>query len=640
MCPLGGLPCTSNAQFVCPYYRVNTAVYGSLPAVDSWEAHYYAKLPTSTQQECKAALATIAALPNATKAALPTGMSSVLTKPEGFTCGDIHSTTSNIPGYGPCFPIYVNTTDVGNRCIPAIPSQIASLAADPALANMTTVANGTTTADLQEQWDQERLTRYVGDASKGWLIILISGVFASVILSLVWMTLLRYLAGVMAWTAVFVANGALIAGAIFCYVRGGLIGKEDVSSTLGADLPDGFAPAEEDEQAWQYVAYGVSGVAFMLLLVTLSMLRQIRVATACMKVASQAVGAMPAVLLFPVVPFLMLLVFLAYWVTVTAFLWSAGETVAVTITAAAGGGANATFDPFAAGVTKTTATAANATFWECHETPGCSYEQRWDQDTQYMMIYHLFGLLWMNQFFIAFGYVVIAGCISHFYWAEGDKRKIPQAPVKDSVKRALTYHLGSIALGSFIVACVQFIRLTLEYIDRKTQQIQEGNVIAKYCMYCVKYCMWYMEKVIKFINRNAFIIVAVKGTSYFTSAYTAMKLVLGNLMRMAAVNTVGDFLIFLGKLAVTAACFFVSIMVSNLDMYTDPAKDTFISSPLVPVFISTVTAGIIANIFFGVYEMAIDTILLSFCEDCNQNDGEAKHAPPLLMSAIGMSKKK
>ena len=67
MCPLGGLPCTSNAQFVCPYYRVNTAVYGSLPAVDSWEAHYYAKLPTSTQQECKAALATIAALPNATR---------------------------------------------------------------------------------------------------------------------------------------------------------------------------------------------------------------------------------------------------------------------------------------------------------------------------------------------------------------------------------------------------------------------------------------------------------------------------------------------------------------------------------------------------------------------------------------------
>jgi choline transporter-like protein 2/4/5 len=40
-----------------------------------------------------------------------------------------------------------------------------------------------------------------------------------------------------------------------------------------------------------------------------------------------------------------------------------------------------------------------------------------------------------------------------------------------------------------------------------------------------------------------------------------------------------------------------------------------------------------------VYEMAIDTILLSFCEDCEANDGEPLYAPKLLMSAIGKGKK-
>ena len=37
-----------------------------------------------------------------------------------------------------------------------------------------------------------------------------------------------------------------------------------------------------------------------------------------------------------------------------------------------------------------------------------------------------------------------------------------------------------------------------------------------------------------------------------------------------------------------------------------------------------------------VYDMAVDTILLSFCEDCMQNDENPKFAPPLLAEAIGM----
>jgi hypothetical protein len=36
-----------------------------------------------------------------------------------------------------------------------------------------------------------------------------------------------------------------------------------------------------------------------------------------------------------------------------------------------------------------------------------------------------------------------------------------------------------------------------------------------------------------------------------------------------------------------------------------------------------------------VYEMAIDTILLAFCEDCESHGGHPKHAPPLLLEAIG-----
>jgi hypothetical protein len=41
------------------------------------------------------------------------------------------------------------------------------------------------------------------------------------------------------------------------------------------------------------------------------------------------------------------------------------------------------------------------------------------------------------------------------------------------------------------------------------------------------------------------------------------------------------------------------------------------------------------QIFFSVYEMAIDTVLLSFCEDCECNSGHPRCAPTLLLEAIG-----
>jgi choline transporter-like protein 2/4/5 len=46
----------------------------------------------------------------------------------------------------------------------------------------------------------------------------------------------------------------------------------------------------------------------------------------------------------------------------------------------------------------------------------------------------------------------------------------------------------------------------------------------------------------------------------------------------------------------------------------------------------------IVQIFFAVYEMSIDTVLLSFCEDCESNNGHPRCAPTLLLEAIGESK--
>ena len=111
------------------------------------------------------------------------------------------------------------------------------------------------------------------------------------------------------------------------------------------------------------------------------------------------------------------------------------------------------------------------------------------------------------------------------------------------------YHLGSLAFGSLIIAIVQMIRVLLEYVDAKLKG--KENPVAKffikwvnwsfsskklsvqdewqhyvfyyfrivYCVYvcffrCLKCCFWCLEKFLKFLNKNAYILVCTC-TSFF-----------------------------------------------------------------------------------------------------------------------------
>ncbi|KAL3136904.1 hypothetical protein ABBQ32_006512 [Trebouxia sp. C0010 RCD-2024] len=131
--------------------------------------------------------------------------------------------------------------------------------------------------------------------------------------------------------------------------------------------------------------------------------------------------------------------------------------------------------------------------------------------------------------------------------------------------------------------------------------------------------------------------VAVHGSGYCTSAFHAAKLILNNILRIAAVNTVGDALLWVGKISVTAGCGIIAFLMSDLAYYTDSTKypATCLSSPLLPILVSLLVGYTVAQCFFNVYEMAIDTIMLSFCEDCESHNGTPQYAPLLLLGAIG-----
>jgi len=257
-----------------------------------------------------------------------------------------------------------------------------------------------------------------------------------------------------------------------------------------------------------------------------------------------------------------------------------------------------------------------------------------------MAAYFVFGLFWTTQFISSFTTVVVSAAVANFYW-NGGTRPGPRArgsPLAWAVGTAVCCHLGSVAMGSFILALVSFFRAILEYLHRKSKSATPGSFCST-CFNSVRCCCWCFEKFLEFVNRNTLIMVGVKGQGYCASAARAAALMLTNVVRVAVVNTVSAFLMWIGKLLIMACCGALAFVVCDLAFFRDQENfpDTFLSSKIVPVLGCIVASYLISDVYFQVFDVVADTILLAYCEDCERNDGEPRYAPPLLLSAVELA---
>ena len=622
VCSSSSFPCSLNSQFICPYYTY-TDFNKTIEDLDAWSSQYFDKLSRSNAtaagtKSCKEMVDLVLKWDQSGWLdALPEFLSKSLrdaTRTAGM-CGQLYQSMSTIPGRGPCFPILVPTVDVINRCIPTSRDEI-SASVPSSFVNVSTLSAPDakySMSSLDEFWDNEQLRYYMSDIVRSWPIIVVCGVVVGTLFSVGWMFCLRYGAATMTFITMVIVNSGLTAATLYCYMKAGIIDSDDLGISIKAYLPDGFDTNEDDEYTWHVLAYTLSVVTFVVLLVTLLVIPRLRVAVSLIKVASQAIAAMPSIVAFPVIPLFCLILFLAWWVAIVAFLWSAGDEVEV----------RGTLSPM-----------TNSTHYakSCTEDPFCTYDLEWDGTMMYLMVYHTFGLLWATQFIIGFGHVAMAGAVARFYWCQGEVTKMPNHPVIKSTKTALRYHLGSVAFGSFFVAFVQFLRGALQYVVNRTKSVVGKSTHFLLC--CLKCCLWGIEKVLNFTNRNAYILVAVKGTSYCTSVVRAWKLLVSNALQVATVSIVADVLIWAGKLSIAVGCGVAALAMSNMSPYTDASSDSYLSSQVMPVTLSVIVGYIICTIFYQAYEIAIDTMLISYCEDCERSSGKAAFAPPLLAKTL------
>jgi len=251
-----------------------------------------------------------------------------------------------------------------------------------------------------------------------------------------------------------------------------------------------------------------------------------------------------------------------------------------------------------------------------------------DQFLSWMRLYHIFGGFWITQFVIACQHVTIAGAVSTWYFTR--EKSSLRFPILVGLKNLIRYHLGSVAFGSFIIALIKFIRMIMAYVEKKIKK-QQGLGPAKQLLLviikCCQCCLACFERCMKFLNKNAYIEVAIYGYNFCSAARRAFKMLTSNVMRVAAINSVGTFVLFLAKVAVVVATVFIGMAIMRGK--APEADGHHVTYEWVPILISALFAYIVADCFISVYGMAVDTIFLCFCEDSDRNDGESR---PYFMS--------
>eukprot|EP00499_Haloplacidia_sp_CaronLabIsolate_P015236 CAMPEP_0196781634 /NCGR_PEP_ID=MMETSP1104-20130614/10011_1 /TAXON_ID=33652 /ORGANISM="Cafeteria sp., Strain Caron Lab Isolate" /LENGTH=754 /DNA_ID=CAMNT_0042151867 /DNA_START=46 /DNA_END=2310 /DNA_ORIENTATION=+ len=519
--------------------------------------------------------------------------------------------------YDECWLFTLKTTSYLLRCLPLTESDSTStsrcldpttVSADSSQCRVKETNTTTTTTGTAQQnvlFDQitsfvNTWANYFGDLTRTWYIILTVGLVGALVLSFVFAFLLRLFVKCIVWTIILSVFLACVLGTFLLYIKAGIISSsivEDFNQQIGSSssftLPEASAEQNNNQDLFKWLSYLMTAVTLIVLIVIVSIRERVNIACTVIQEAGKALNAMPLLTLWPLHTVLWVTILFLYYIFVAATLYSMGDFKTDNTTSVLDEGAG----------------SSNAS-----DILDAVQRLEYKSAGMYLQLYHFFGLLWTNQVIQGVGMCVIAGAVVRWYWVR-DKKEMAKRPIWEAYKTTLRYHFGSIIFGGLVIAIIQFIRAIMAYIDHKTRKIQAKNCLFKVIMKCIHCCLWCFEKIIKFVSRQAYIMIAMYGKSFCSSTMSAVKLILANLARVSVLNFLSFFIMILGKVMVTASAAVVAYFWLTLDKSFQESGSNALNSIWLPLAVTALAAFAIASSFFYVYDVAVDTIMLCFLKD-------------------------
>ena len=326
--------------------------------------------------------------------------------------------------------------------------------------------------DIVEETGLDAVGEAIADLDHAKWVILID-VFIAFALGVFYMFFVKHCAKVLAWVSIIGCLFLIIGlGAYFWWKAGTYPENTKNRSEL---------------KTWAIIAWVC---AALYLIILLCICNQLALALAILEAAAEYVNDAWRALLVPIFGFFVIVLFYVVWIVVAVFVYSVGEIT-----------------------TK--------------EVGGIQYASvKWEDSTRYAWYYTFFGALWYNALIIAIGqFMIIVSCSYWYFSVNSDQKDIS---VTRGLGWAFRYHGGSLAFGSLILAIVWMIKIMFEYMRKKLdgKVAGEAGKLMDFFICLCRCCIDCLNRCIKFINRNAYIQIALTGDNFCVAAYNAFMLIL------------------------------------------------------------------------------------------------------------------
>jgi len=367
--------------------------------------------------------------------------------------------------------------------------------------------------------------------------------------------------------------------------------------------------------ALNIVGWSFVGLTFIFLCVCFFFRDRIRIAIDVVKESAESLEEMKSLVLFPFIPLVLILAYFIYWIYAAMLIFSVGDFVSNQMPP------------------ELVPLLHNAVTYKT---------KSWDSNFKKGFAAHFFHLLWNLQFIVYFTYLVVAVAIAHWYFTRRDPNtgikprgsadgQLTNFPMAYSMKLVIRYHLGTIAFSSLIIAVVEFVRDIILYFEKTCKKC--SNNILQRCVFCfINCCMSCVKCCLDKISKNALVWTAIWGDAFVPASCSSFQLIWDNLARVAALNFVTAFLLFIGRVIVALLTTgFCGLILQHNSFFREN-----LTSAVMPLVVIFILSFAVATVFMIVFEATIDTIFLCFIIDEQHNAGGKgmMYASPRLQSLV------
>ena len=405
------------------------------------------------------------------------------------------------------------------------------------------------------------VTRYAIIASIGW----------SFFLAMFYFLFLRCCAGFITFLIIMLVQAGLIVLAVYFNI----LSRKEEEKAAESDTTD-YA------FFWVFTALAAAWLLFILI-----MCNRIRLAIAITEVTSKYINKTCCIVFVPFLFFVVLVIWLAYWIVMLVFLYTAGE-----------------FD---------------------RDSIKIFASFKMDEKLEYGFWFHIFMLFYITAVIEAYSQFVYASsaCIWYFTFEKGTENH----PIAKSFYRGFRYHFGSIVFGATIIAIIRFLMFFVEYVKKQMEKTTGKTKGKCYkCIFCcIECCLACCNKIMEFINKHAYIQIALKGDSFCTAAWEGFGLIIRNLGRFTVLAVIGTVFTLIGTLFITVgSCIIGYFLITKVDYFS---KD--LNSCVLPEVAFGLIGFVMGRVSMSIFSVSSDALIHSFLLDEELNKGQPKAFPDL-----------